>query len=65
MNPHEIWHVFVLGAALTGAAVAALLFLIPLAFDPPPQGFARLRPLMRGIVLLVAALLVLEWIAIH
>ncbi len=65
MSSHEIWHVFVLAAALVGAAAAALLLLIPLAFDPPPEGFARLRPVMLGVVAAVVALLILEWIAIH
>lgn len=65
MSSHEIWHVFVLAAALIGAATGALLFLIPLAFDPPPEGFGRLRPVMLLVVAAVVALLALEWIAIH
>ncbi len=65
MNSHEIWHVFVLAAALVGAAAGALLFIVPLVFEPAPEGFTRYRRALGVIVLVAAALLVLEWTAIH
>ncbi|HEX2240967.1 MAG TPA: hypothetical protein VHJ82_07500 [Actinomycetota bacterium] len=65
MNLHDTWHVVVLAAALIGAAAGALLFIVPLVFDAAPEGFGRFRPALWVIVLVVAALLILEWTAVH
>jgi hypothetical protein len=62
---HELWHITVLTTTLLGAAGAGLLVLAPLLFGETPQGLARARPLIVGLVALAAAVLLVEWLAVH
>jgi hypothetical protein len=61
---HVLWHIFVLVAALTGAASTLILVAGPVLFGaslPPPR---RSRLLLTGVALAVLALLS-EWLVIH
>jgi hypothetical protein len=62
---HRVWHMFVLVTALLGVASAALLAIVPLAMPQPPEGFARLKPWLMGLVALGVCLVALEWVGIH
>ena len=55
----------VLSSTLLGAAAVGLLVLAPLLFEETPKGLARARPLVVGLVLLAAIVLILEWLAVH
>jgi hypothetical protein len=65
VRSHEVWHVAVLASTLLGAAGAGLLVLAPLLFEETPRGLARSRPIVIGLVLLAAVVLILEWLAVH
>jgi hypothetical protein len=65
VESHEIWHVTVLATTLLGAAGVLLLVLAPILFEETPAGLARARPLVIGLVLLAAVVLILEWVAVH
>lgn len=65
MRIHEIWHVAVLASTLLGAAGIGLLVLAPLLFEETPRGLAKARPLVIGLVVVAAIVLVLEWVAVH
>lgn len=65
MPGHELWHAGVLAITLFGVAALAIVLLTPLAFDAPPAGFVRLRPLLFGVAALAGALLVFEWLFVH
>ena len=60
-----MWHVVVLASTLLGAAGGGLLVLSPLLFEETPAGLARARPLVVGLVVLAAIVLLLEWLAVH
>ncbi len=62
---HQVWHVAVLGVTLFAAAGLAILLLAPLAFDEPPPGLGRARPLILGLVGVAVLLLLGEWLAVH
>ncbi|HVF54060.1 MAG TPA: hypothetical protein VNC78_10740 [Actinomycetota bacterium] len=62
---HQLWHITVLAAAVLGGGAALLLVFMPLAFDEPPQGFARYRPWLVAVAALAAALVVVEWTVVH
>lgn len=65
MNSHDLWHVIVLGSTLFGAAALGIVLLVPLIFDEPPPGLIRFRPFVLGLIALSAALLGVEWTAVH
>lgn len=65
MSLHELWHVTVLTSTLLAAAGLAIVLLAPLVFDPPPPGLLGARPLVLGLAVVAATLLVTEWTAIH
>jgi hypothetical protein len=65
VEPHEIWHVTVLASTLLGGAAVVLLALAPILFESTPAGLARARPLVIGLVVLAAVVLILEWLAVH
>ena len=65
MPLHEAWHVFVLLATLFGAAAGAILLLVPLVFEAPPQGFPKTRPYLVALVVAAGLILVLEWAKVH
>ncbi len=65
MSRHEIWHVLLLASTLFAAAGIALLTLFWFAFDEPPAPGTMVRPLVWGVVAVVAILLVVEWVGVH
>jgi hypothetical protein len=60
-----LWHVFLLVMTLSAVAAAAILLLVPLAFETPPQGLSRARPWLVALIGLTAALYLLEWQVLH
>ncbi|MBA2426571.1 MAG: hypothetical protein H0V60_05730 [Actinobacteria bacterium] len=63
---HQLWHVAVLGWTLFAVAGAAIALLGPVAFETPPPGLTRARPVVLGLIVPVAAvLLIVEWTAVH
>lgn len=65
MATHDWWHLVVLGSTLFGAAALALLVVVPLAFDEPPPGLKRWRPLLWWLMGFSVALLAVEWLGLH
>jgi hypothetical protein len=65
VRAHELWHIFVLVAALFGAAAAVLLALASVVFDRPPPGLTSARPLVIGLICFAAAVVVVEWLIVH
>ena len=65
MPLHEVWHVFVLLVTLFGAGAGAILLLVPLVFEAPPEGYSRARPYLAGLVGGAGLILVLEWATVH
>jgi hypothetical protein len=60
---HEVLHVAILVAAIAGVASLALLILWPLVVEGPLP--PRTRTLLGAIVLVAAALFLLEWRVVH
>lgn len=65
MTQHELWHVLLLASTLFAAAGIALLTVFWLAFDEPPAPSTTVRPVVWGVVAVVAILLVVEWVGVH
>jgi hypothetical protein len=65
VSGHELWHVVVLASTLFGGAGALILVVAPLVFDSPPEGLARARPLVLGLILLAVAVFLAEWLVVH
>jgi hypothetical protein len=61
----SLWHVFLLVMTLAAVASAVILVLVPLAFEAPPQGLARARPWLLGLILVTTVLYLLEWQVLH
>lgn len=60
-----LWHVFLLVVTLGAVAAGAILLVVPLAFDSPPEGLIRARPWLVGLIGLTAVLYLLEWQVLH
>lgn len=65
MHGHDLWHLVVLGSTLFGAAGLAVLALSSLVFEEPPPGMSVWRPVVLVLVGVAAALLAVEWLAVH
>ena len=65
MSAHELWHVVVLASTLFGGAGALILLVVPLVFESPPEGLARARPLVLGLILLAVVVFLGEWLVVH
>lgn len=62
---HELWHFFVLGLVLLGAAGIGIVAVAPLAFQSPPPALRR-----TGLALVIMAglggiLILGEWLLVH
>ena len=62
---HGLWHAVLLVAILLGSAGAAIVLLAPLLFGKRSVVLARARPVVVGLLVGVAALLLLEWLVVH
>jgi hypothetical protein len=62
---HGLWHAVLLVAILLGSAGAAIVLLAPLLFGNRSVVLARARPVVVGVLIAAAALLVLEWLVVH
>jgi hypothetical protein len=60
-----VWHLFLLVLTLSSIAAVAIVALAYLAFDEPPEGLARARPWLLGLIGVTLALYVLEWRVLH
>lgn len=60
-----LWHVFLLVLTLGAVAAAAILALVPLAFETPPPGLARARPWLIALIGLTLVVYLLEWQVLH
>ena len=65
MDPHNWWHLAVLGSTLMGAAGLGIVLLAPLVFEEPPPGLDRFKPLVLALVGVAALLLAVEWLGVH
>lgn len=61
----SVWHFVLLVMTLGAIASAVILVLVPLAFETPPAGLARARPWLLGLIVVTAALYLLEWQILH
>jgi hypothetical protein len=57
--------VFLLVMTLAAVASAVILVLVPLAFESPPPGLVRARPWLLALIVVTAALYLLEWQVVH
>lgn len=64
-SAETVWHLFLLVVTLGSVAAAAILVIVPLAFDSPPAGLARARPWLLGLIALTFGLYLLEWRVLH
>ncbi|HEY7874678.1 MAG TPA: hypothetical protein VIG64_06105 [Actinomycetota bacterium] len=60
-----LWHIFLLVMTLAAVAAAAILALVPLAFDSPPPGLVRARPWLIALIGLTLVVYLLEWQILH
>jgi hypothetical protein len=60
-----LWHLFLLVLTLASVAAVAILVVVPLAFDRPPDGLARARPWLLALIAVTLGLYVLEWRVLH
>jgi hypothetical protein len=60
-----LWHIFLLVMTLSAVAAAAILVLVPLAFETPPPGLVRARPWLLALVAVTVVLYLLEWQVLH
>jgi hypothetical protein len=60
-----LWHIFLLVVTLGAVAAAAILALVPLAFESPPEGLTRARPWLLGLIGLTLVVYLLEWQVLH
>jgi hypothetical protein len=64
-SSETIWHVFLLVMTLASVGAAAILILVPIAFDSAPKGLARARPWLIALIGGTGFLYVLEWRVLH
>ena len=62
---HRVWHVVVLATTLVAVAGAAIVVLAPLLFDDRLEALERVRPVVLGLFVAAAILLVSEWLVVH
>ena len=62
---HRVWHVVVLTTTLVAVAGAAIVVLAPLLFEDRSGALDRARPVVVGLVVAAAILLVSEWLVVH
>jgi hypothetical protein len=65
VSSHELWHVLVLASTLFGGAAALILVVAPQVFDSLPEGLARARPLVMGLIFLALGVFLAEWLVVH
>ena len=64
-SAETLWHLFLLVMTLASVGAAAILLLVPLAFDAAPEGLARARPWLLALIGVTLALYLLEWRVLH
>lgn len=64
-SSETVWHLFLLVMTLASIGAAAILILVPIAFDSPPEGLARARPWLFALIGGTAFLYILEWRVLH
>jgi hypothetical protein len=62
---HRVWHVVVLATTLFAVAGTAIVVLAPLLFEGRSGALDRARPVVLGLFVAAAILLVLEWLVVH
>ncbi len=62
---HAVWHAALLVAILLAFAGAAIVLLAPLLFGTRAVALTRARPVVVGLLVGGAALLLLEWLVVH